>query len=129
MALVRELFDGPIDVVGDVHGEIEALRALLGRLGYDGTGRHPDGRRLVFVGDLADRGPDSPGVVRLVRRLIDNGRAQAVMGNHEFNAIKAAHEGRPKPDLSWLFPAARPFRHRRFRPHRRWLRARGRSRA
>ncbi|MGL4552536.1 MAG: metallophosphoesterase [Gemmataceae bacterium] len=112
MALVRELFGGPLDVVGDVHGEIEALRALLGRLGYDPAGRHPDGRRLVFVGDLADRGPDSPGVVRLVRRLADDGRAQVVMGNHEFNALKAAHDGKPKPDLSWLFPAARPFRHR-----------------
>jgi hypothetical protein len=109
--LVRELAHGPIDIIGDVHGEIEALRALLGRLGYEPTGRHPEGRRPIFVGDLTDRGPDSPAVVRLVRRLIDDGRAQAVLGNHELNALKAAQDGQFKPDLCWLFPMARPMRH------------------
>lgn len=110
--LVRELFDGPIDVVGDVHGETEALRALLGRLGYGLDGRHPQERRLVFVGDLGDRGPDSPGVVLLVRRLVQQGLAQAVLGNHELNALRARRVGKLKPELSWLFPRARPFRHR-----------------
>jgi hypothetical protein len=97
--LVRELFAGPIDVVGDVHGEISALRALLGNLGYSPEGLHAEGRRLVFVGDLVDRGPDSPGVVRLVRRLVAAGRAQCVLGNHEFN-IFLEHA---KPDNFWFF--------------------------
>ena len=53
MRLVQPLFDGPLDVVGDVHGEIDALRSLLSHLGYSHDGReHPNHRRLVFVGDL-----------------------------------------------------------------------------
>lgn len=85
--LVQELFDGPLDIVGDVHGEIDALRALLGHLGYDELGRHPQGRHIVFLGDLTDRGPDSPGVVALVRKLVDDGRAQCVLGNHDLNLL------------------------------------------
>ncbi len=97
--LVRDLFAGPIDVVGDVHGEIGALRAVLDLLGYCPEGAHPEGRRLVFVGDLVDRGPDSPAVVRLVRRLVDAGRAQCVLGNHEFNILL----GNRKSDNFWFF--------------------------
>ncbi|WP_390630765.1 metallophosphoesterase [Roseiconus lacunae] len=60
-SLVHNLPDDPLDFVGDVHGEIDALRSLLNHLGYDEEGAHPDDRRRVFVGDLTDRGPDSPG--------------------------------------------------------------------
>lgn len=80
--------DGPLDVVGDVHGELDALHALLEQLGYDADGQHPDGRCLVFVGDLCDRGPDSPGVIALVRRLVESGRALATLGNHEINLLR-----------------------------------------
>ena len=45
--------DGPLDVVGDVHGELDALLALLAHLGYDADGGHPEGRHLV-AGDLAE---------------------------------------------------------------------------
>jgi hypothetical protein len=103
--LVRPLFDGPLDIVGDVHGEIEALQTLLQRLGYSSDGTHPEGRRLVFVGDLVDRGPDSPAVAGLVRRLIEAERAQCVLGNHELNILIGSH----KPDNVWFFhhqPAA-----------------------
>lgn len=84
--LVRPLFLGPIDVIGDVHGEIGALRALLAHLGYR-DGVHPEGRRLVFLGDLTDRGPDSPAVVDLVASLLARGLAQCAMGNHELNIL------------------------------------------
>jgi Calcineurin-like phosphoesterase len=80
--------EGPLDVVGDVHGELDALHALLGHLGYDADGVHPDGRRLVFVGDLCDRGPDSPGVIALVARLVATGQAVATLGNHEINLLR-----------------------------------------
>lgn len=80
--------EGPLDVIGDVHGELDALHALLGHLGYDAEGGHPDGRHLVFVGDLCDRGPDSPGVIALVRRLVASGRALATLGNHEINLLR-----------------------------------------
>jgi hypothetical protein len=97
--LIQPLFDGPLDIVGDVHGEIDPLRSLLTHLGYDENGNHSDGRRLVFVGDLTDRGPDSPAVVNLVQRLVESGRAQCVLGNHDLN-ILLDHR---KHDNNWFF--------------------------
>jgi hypothetical protein len=93
------LFDGPLDVIGDVHGEIEALVALLGHLGYAVDGRHPDGRRAVFVGDLCDRGPDSPAVLDRVMSWVEAGRAQCVLGNHELNVLL----GEAKHGNGWFF--------------------------
>jgi hypothetical protein len=95
------LLSGPLDIVGDVHGEFEALHALLNRLGYRPDGSHPDQRRLVFVGDLCDRGPDSPGVIRYVADLVAAGRAQCILGNHELNLLRGA----PKPANGWFFAA------------------------
>eukprot|EP00611_Tribonema_gayanum_P014231 TRINITY_DN25554_c0_g1_i1.p1 TRINITY_DN25554_c0_g1~~TRINITY_DN25554_c0_g1_i1.p1 ORF type:complete len:190 (+),score=51.29 TRINITY_DN25554_c0_g1_i1:121-690(+) len=97
--LIRRLADGPLDVIGDVHGEIEALDALLHELGYDRDARHPDGRTLVFVGDLCDRGPDSIAVIARVQRWIAAGRAQCVLGNHELNLLRLDH----KDGNGWFF--------------------------
>ncbi|MEZ3183013.1 polynucleotide kinase-phosphatase [Streptomyces pimonensis] len=73
---------GPFDIIGDVHGCAAELEALLGELGYvDGV--HPEGRTAVFVGDLVDRGPDSPGVLRRVMAMVKAGDALCVPGNHE----------------------------------------------
>ena len=87
----REL-TGPFDVIGDVHGCLEELRALLTRLGYvvgpDGA-HHPEGRTAVFVGDLVDRGPDTPGVLRLVMGMVAAGTALCVAGNHEEKLVRA----------------------------------------
>ncbi|SBT50222.1 polynucleotide kinase-phosphatase [Micromonospora auratinigra] len=92
----REL-TGPFDIVGDVHGCREELEALLLRLGYrldrDDAGRpvdavHPAGRTPVFVGDLVDRGPDSPGVLRLVMGMVAAGHAICVPGNHEQKLLR-----------------------------------------
>ena len=85
--LIGELTGGPLDVIGDVHGEIGALQALLEKLGYDGNGNHSENRHLVFVGDLVDRGPDSLAVLECVMRLVANGKAQCVLGNHELNLL------------------------------------------
>ncbi|MFJ3901326.1 polynucleotide kinase-phosphatase [Streptomyces sp. NPDC090025] len=73
---------GPFDIIGDVHGCRSELDTLLARLGYV-DGRHPDGRTAVFVGDLVDRGPDSPGVLRRVMGMVAAGDALCVPGNHE----------------------------------------------
>ncbi|MEU3249863.1 polynucleotide kinase-phosphatase [Streptomyces sp. NPDC006997] len=73
---------GPFDIIGDVHGCASELEALLGKLGYT-DGVHPDGRTAVFVGDLVDRGPDSPGVLRRVMSMVKSGDALCVTGNHE----------------------------------------------
>ncbi|MEV0244560.1 polynucleotide kinase-phosphatase [Streptomyces sp. NPDC050674] len=73
---------GPFDIIGDIHGCSAELEALLAKLGYvDGV--HPEGRTAVFVGDLVDRGPDSPGVLRRVMAMVKSGNALCVPGNHE----------------------------------------------
>ncbi len=77
------------DIIGDIHGHAEALKALLVDMGYHeqrGAWRHAD-RTAVFVGDFIDRGPRQVDSVDLVRRMVDAGSAQAILGNHEFNAI------------------------------------------
>jgi len=99
MQLIAPLADGPIDIVGDIHGEIDALRQLLAHLGYDPRGEHRAGRRLVFVGDLCDRGSDSPAVVGFVSSLVGCGRAQCVLGNHELNLLRQEH----KEGNGWYF--------------------------
>ncbi|MER7621662.1 polynucleotide kinase-phosphatase [Streptomyces sp. NPDC126503] len=73
---------GPFDIIGDVHGCRSELETLLAELGYV-DGRHPEGRTAVFVGDLVDRGPDSPGVLRRVMGMVAAGDALCVPGNHE----------------------------------------------
>ncbi|RSN04733.1 polynucleotide kinase-phosphatase [Streptomyces sp. WAC 05977] len=83
----REL-TGPFDVIGDVHGCREELDELLTELGYvDGV--HPEGRTAVFVGDLVDRGPDTPGVLRRVMAMAEAGSALVVCGNHEQKLVRA----------------------------------------
>ncbi|MGP3975899.1 polynucleotide kinase-phosphatase [Streptomyces sp. 8N114] len=73
---------GPFDIIGDIHGCASELESLLGKLGYvDGV--HPEGRTAVFVGDLVDRGPDTPGVLRRVMDMVASGNALCVPGNHE----------------------------------------------
>ena len=73
---------GPFDIVGDIHGCSSELETLLAKLGYT-DGVHPEGRTAVFVGDLVDRGPDSPGVLRRVMSMVGSGNALCVPGNHE----------------------------------------------
>jgi protein phosphatase len=73
---------GPFDIIGDVHGCRSELETLLAQLGYQ-DGAHPEGRLAVFVGDLVDRGPDSPGVLRRVMGMVEAGTALCVSGNHE----------------------------------------------
>ncbi len=84
---------GPFDMIGDVHGCFDELAELLGRLGYvsgAGTGHcHPDGRRAVFVGDLVNRGPATPDVLRLVMSMVASGDAKCVQGNHDLTLLEA----------------------------------------
>jgi protein phosphatase len=89
---------GPFDIVGDIHGCRAELEQLLTTLGYAVTGdpdggpvgaMHPEGRTAVFVGDLVDRGPDTPGVLRLVMGMVRDGTALCVPGNHENKLLRA----------------------------------------
>jgi polynucleotide kinase-phosphatase len=94
---------GPFDVIGDVHGCIDELLTLLGRLGYalawqpDAHGvpgvvaRPSAGRKAVFVGDLGDRGPDTVAVLRLVMEMVRAGSALCVLGNHDDKLLRKLH--------------------------------------
>jgi polynucleotide kinase-phosphatase len=93
----RRDLQGPFDIIGDVHGCVSELRTLLKELGwqvrYDGDlavgASHPSARTAVFVGDLVDRGPDTPGVLRLVMGMVRSGTALCVSGNHEAKLVRA----------------------------------------
>ena len=85
---------GPFDFIGDIHGCIDELVSLMTLLGYGiefkrrGARRKvttwtPPGRRAVFVGDLVDRGPSSPDVLRVVMHMVAEGQAFCVAGNHD----------------------------------------------
>ena len=96
---IQRIYDAPIDIIGDIHGEIDALQNLIQILGYDRDGNHNENRKLIFVGDLCDRGLDSVAVIKLVKHLVDNGNAQCVLGNHELNIlIHSKREGN-----GWFF--------------------------
>jgi protein phosphatase len=86
---------GPFDIIGDVHGCYEELSALLAQLGYrieDGPEGSkavpPAGRRAIFVGDLVDRGPKIPEVLRLVMNMVEEGTAFCVPGNHDMKLMR-----------------------------------------
>lgn len=94
--LLQTLPDQPLAVIGDIHGERKALDDLLGQLDQDPATRN---RLLIFIGDLCDRGPDSVGVIERVRTLVDQGRALAILGNHEINLL--ANDA--KDGSGWFF--------------------------
>jgi protein phosphatase len=85
---------GPFDVIGDIHGMTDELEALLSKLGWslswNGEGEqriaalsHPEGRKLVFIGDAVDRGPRSLDALRIMRSAIETGVGYAVASNHD----------------------------------------------
>lgn len=89
---------GPFDIVGDVHGCHAELVELLDRLGWQvntagDDAVHPAGRRAVFLGDLVDRGPASPAVLRLAMNMVRSGAALCIPGNHE-NKLERALGGK-----------------------------------
>jgi protein phosphatase len=93
---------GPFDIIGDVHGCCDELETLLGRLGYEIAAvspgmpslvsgvayAHPEGRKVMFLGDLVDRGPRILDTVRLVATMITHGSALCVPGNHDMKLLK-----------------------------------------
>ena len=91
----RSYDHGPFDIIGDVHGCFDELCDLLARLGYE-VAEHggdyrvaaPAGRKAVFVGDLVDRGPKIPQVLRLAMSMVAAGRALCVPGNHDIKLVR-----------------------------------------
>ncbi|BAV05308.1 polynucleotide kinase-phosphatase [Filimonas lacunae] len=84
---------GPFDIIGDVHGCYDELCSLLVTLGYSvdkdayKVSVH-NNRKLVFIGDLVDRGPNSPAVLKLVMQAVQDGAALCVPGNHDIKLLK-----------------------------------------
>ena len=86
---------GPFDIIGDIHGCFDELHALLTKLGYQIAARngsydalHPEGRKAVFLGDLVDRGPKIPDVLKIVMSMKESGSALAVPGNHDTKLMR-----------------------------------------
>ncbi len=116
---------GPFDIIGDVHGCYDELVALLRTLGYEvdadeahPNAFHPEGRRAIFLGDLVDRGPKIPAVLRLVMSMVDRDQALCILGNHD-DKLRRALEGSPverthglKESLCQLEATSIPFIHR-----------------
>ncbi|MEE2780119.1 MAG: metallophosphoesterase [Myxococcota bacterium] len=134
MSLIETLPSGPLAIIGDVHGEFDELVALLEHreVGYRDVlarrragqplvrGARPE-RTLIFVGDLVDRGPDSPSVVDLVLDLMDAGLARCIIGNHELNLLRGDNDQRGRPGTGWFsgrpdsFQLVKGGRHHDFR--------------
>lgn len=73
------------DIIGDIHGCYKEYCELLSKLGYEwknGLPIHNDSRKLVFLGDLMDRGPESINVMEHVYELVKNDLALYTPGNH-----------------------------------------------
>jgi len=78
-----------IDFIGDVHGRAGLLRRALQSMGYrkkNGAFQHPS-RRVVFLGDILNRGPEIRATARMVRPMVDQGQALLLLGNHELFAL------------------------------------------
>jgi hypothetical protein len=107
------------DLIGDIHGHADELVALLEQLGYERRSRHyaHPSRQAVFVGDFIDRGPQIHEGLGIVRSMVDAGAAQAVMGNHEFNAL-CFHTPNPERPGAFL----RPHNEKNVRQHKETLR-------
>lgn len=104
------------DIIGDIHGHAQLLKKLLLELGYEKTekGFSHASRKAVFVGDFINRGPQIKKTIRIIRKMVENGNALAVLGNHEINIITAYlkdKKGNPlvKPPLKNFISGLKTF--------------------
>jgi protein phosphatase len=89
----RKTEHGPFDIIGDVHGCYDELVLLLDKLGYtvDAEAMQatpPPGRKAIFLGDLVDRGPKIPQVLKVVMSMVSAGTALCVPGNHDIKLMR-----------------------------------------
>jgi len=107
------------DLIGDIHGYATELKALLTKMDYqeiDGVWQHPDERQVIFLGDFVDRGPEQVETVQIAKAMVDKGKALAVMGNHEYNAVAWATQ-EPANSSEYL----RPHTDKNLHQHREFL--------
>jgi len=96
----KKELEGPFDIIGDIHGCYDETLMLLEKLNYnfsivDDNGSnygievtHPENRQVIFLGDLVDRGPKSPEVLKLAMSMVRSGVALCVPGNHDLKLQK-----------------------------------------
>src|SRR5690606_36733483 len=89
----RKTDHGPFDIIGDVHGCYDELVMLLTQLGYTVDAEMMqaiplEGRKAVFLGDLVDRGPKIPQVLKLVMGMVEAGTALCIPGNHDIKLMR-----------------------------------------
>lgn len=106
------------DLIGDIHGYATELKQLLAKMDYrevDGVWTHSK-RKVIFLGDFVDRGPEQVELMSVVKAMVENGTALTVMGNHEYNAVTWTM---PRPDRpgEYLRPHNAKHRHQ----HREFL--------
>ena len=122
------------DIIGDVHGYAALLKKLLIQMGYKKTpdGYSHPGRKAVFVGDFINRGPQIRKSVKIVRKMVENGNARAILGNHELYAliVDAGKKSNtqliktPKKNFTSVFKALGEFTSRKeeWDSHMKWMR-------
>jgi hypothetical protein len=106
------------DLIGDIHGYATELKALLTKMDYqeiDGVWQHPE-RKVIFLGDFVDRGPEQVETVQIAKAMVDSGNALAVMGNHEYNAVAWA-----TPDPEFPNEHLRPHTDKNLDQHKEFL--------
>lgn len=92
-----------IYAIGDVHGRLDLLKALLRQIEEDDRALPPAEMHVVMLGDLIDRGPDSAGVIELLLdRPADFGQFHFIVGNHEEAMIQSLEEGADPHKVEWL---------------------------
>lgn len=122
------------DIIGDVHGYASLLKKLLLHLGYkksESGYSHPS-RKAIFVGDFVNRGPEIRKTIRIIRKMVENGNALAVIGNHEINAIIYYLKDKngspliktPQKNFLSLYKTVNQFadRSEEWSSHRKWMR-------
>ncbi|MFT5986971.1 MAG: hypothetical protein ACI912_000457 [Marinobacter psychrophilus] len=91
------------DLIGDIHGYASELKALLAKMGYqvtDGIWQHPE-RKVIFLSDFVDRGPEQIETVHIARTMVESGNALAIKGDHEYSAVAWA---KPDPQNPEQYP-------------------------
>lgn len=120
------------DIIGDVHGEASLLEALLKQLGYakkNGLYTHPDGRKAIFLGDIINKGNQQKQTIDIVRKMVDHGHGEMVLGNHELeiilrhDALKQSDE-KPRMGKHRKFLEAYPPGSDRYKSVIKWLKKR-----
>lgn len=123
------------DIIGDVHGHAQLLKKILTEMGYAKTEKgfsHPV-RKAVFVGDFINRGPQIKKTIRIIRQMVENGNAYAILGNHEINIIIASLKNKKgksliKPPYKSFISGLKTFNEfsnysLEWQEHLKWLRA------